>query len=79
MGGRTTKPYAVRPLRDIHPNETNISARVKQTPTHRDHGNMIYTNHPLLQIVYLVQVHLEDQLQRNHHYYQEYQVVKEKN
>jgi len=40
---------------------------------------MIYTNHPLLQIVYPVQVHLEDQVQQDHHYYQEYQVVKEKN
>jgi uncharacterized protein (DUF3084 family) len=67
------------PLRAISQRETNISARVKQIPTHRDHGNMIYTNHPLLQIAYLVQVHLEDQVQQDHHYYQEYQVVKEKN
>jgi hypothetical protein len=67
------------PLRAISQRETNTSARVKQIPTHRDHGNMIYTNLPLLQIVYLVLVHLEDQLQQDHHYYQEYQVVKEKN
>lgn len=67
------------PLRAIYQRETNISARVKQIPTHRDHGNMIYTNHPLLQIVYQDQVHLEDQVLQDHHYYQEYQVVKEKN
>ena len=61
--------------------ETKSSARVKPIPTRRDHGNMIYTNHPLWRIDYPVRVpvHLEDQALQDHHYYQEYQVVKEKN
>ena len=81
MGGRTNKPYAVCPPRDMGRMKTNTSARVKQIPTRRDHGNMIYISHPLWRIDYPVPVpvHREDQVQQDHHYYQEYQVVKEKN
>ena len=81
MGGRTNKPYAVCSFRDVGRMETDISARAKRAPTRQDHGNTIYISHPLWRIDYPVRVpvHLEDQALQDHHYYQEYQVVKEKN
>ena len=42
-GGKTNKPYAVRLIYLETGVELTSSAQAKQIPTHRDHGNMIYT------------------------------------